>query len=89
MSQKYPFRSTALAKQAVIESDPQAYPFREKTPTVPVTTNEPRLIEDSEDAMEFALTIAVLGAIIVGLVLLAELMYPGWSIPSLMEVTNG
>jgi hypothetical protein len=88
MSHKYPFRSTALAKQSVVESNPQAFPLREKVPTISKTTNEPRLVEDREDVIEFALSIIVLAAIVVGFLLVVELMYPGWSL-SVLEVTNG
>ncbi|WP_224962752.1 hypothetical protein [Geomonas subterranea] len=85
MSNKYPFRSAALAKQTVIESNPTVYPFREATTQNPA---EPRLIEDKQDVLEMILTLALFAAICVGLLLLVELMYPGWSIPSL-EVIHG
>lgn len=86
MSNKYQFRSAALAKQSVIESNPTVYPLREESTAQ--KTAEPRLIEDEEDALEMILTLALLGAICVGFLLLVELMYPGWSIPSL-EVIHG
>lgn len=85
MSKKYPFKSAALAKQTIIESDPNVYPFREES-IVQKTTAEPRLIEDKEDVLELVLTIAVFGAICVGLLLLVELMYPGWSVLSLEAI---
>lgn len=88
MSQKYPFRSSALTDQALIEADPKVYPFREDSATETVT-NKPRLIEDAEDATELVLSIAVLAAICVSLLLLVELIYPGWAIINVMEVANG
>lgn len=86
--QEYPFKSSALAKQAVLEADPKAYPLREKAPSIIITPAKPRLIEDKEDAFELVLTVALLGAIVIGFILTVELMYPGWSL-SILEVTNG
>lgn len=87
MSNKYHFRSTALAKQTVIESNPSVYPFREES-TAKKNTTGPHLIEDKEDAFELLLMLALFGAICIAFILLVELMYPGWSIPSL-EVIHG
>lgn len=88
--QQYPFRPSALAKQSVLETTRQAYPFREKAPSVTISTSttEPRLIEDKEDVIDLTLTIAVLGAICVGFIFMVELMYPGWSV-GLLEVIRG
>jgi len=84
-TQIFPFRSSALNKQSVVESAPVVYPFRDKAPALAVVTShvnvsKPRLIEDKEDAKEFTLCVVLLGAIIVGFILAVELMYPGWSL---------
>lgn len=91
MSQEYPFRSSALAKQSVIETNPQAFPLRDKAPSITITTTtaKPRLIEDKEDVGELTLTIVLLAAILIGFFFVLELMYPGWSVLGVMEVTNG
>lgn len=87
MSQKYPFKSAALVKQTIIESNPVVYPFREE-PIAQKKPAEPSLIEDREDVFELVLTLALLGAICISFILMVELMYPGWSILSL-EVIHG
>lgn len=83
--QAYPFRSSALAKQSVIESQPAVYPFRSTSAPEPV---EPALIESPEDVKELVASVTVLIGIVCWFFVMLELMYPGWSVVT-MEVCNG
>lgn len=85
--QAYPFRSSALAKQAVIvETTSAVYPFRDKTPssynnctaTISKPARKARFINDAEDAAEFARTILLFGMIIIVFILAAELVPSNW-----------
>jgi len=87
MSIIYPFKSSTLAKQSVIETQPEVYPFRTTSTPEPATT-KPVLIEDKSDLLELITTVAVLLAIGAGFMIALELMYPGWSVMT-MEVING